>query len=340
MKKFYLLILGLVFIGAWAYTQTPVSWSDNFDDNDLDTVSWKTNPGIYELSEANGELTITVSKQSLWDGFYLKFPDQLDLSENPYASFRIKADTSLDFRIYLWDENETDTLYNKSNADVWVVPGMDYNTCYFNWQGKFLHASTDEGGEEVIIEMDSTSIDGFLINVEPGNPDLLYKGTVVFDDVMIGAVAELPFAEAQLTSTSIGSIGATVVSDIPEGTTVESLLAGLSHNGDDLIMLAAGLPGKAGVEAAGSDILDSSMDLVVILEGSNPKKYDVLVAPPALACYYREDFPIVDAEIDQVWETVPVIDMPHVLNGTVEGPTDLGASFRVLWDEVSLFILA
>jgi hypothetical protein len=80
---------------------------------------------------------------------------------------------------------------------------------------------------------------------------------------------------------------------------------------------------------------------VVILEGSNPKKYDVLVAPPALPCYYRTDFPTVDAEIEEVWETVPVNDMPHILNGpeNVTGPTDLSATFRTLWDEVSLFFL-
>jgi hypothetical protein len=58
-----------------------------------------------------------------------------------------------------------------------------------------------------------------------------------------------------------------------------------------------------------------------------------------LPCFYRTDFPTVDAEIEEVWNTVPVNDMPYVLNGTIDGPTDLGATFRTLWDEVSLFFL-
>ncbi|MCK4852999.1 MAG: T9SS type A sorting domain-containing protein [Bacteroidales bacterium] len=349
MKKVYILILNLLFIGGWAFSQNPTSWSDNFDDNDLDTVSWKVDTtGAYNLVEANGELTITVTKDGPWNGFHLKFPNKLDLSENPYASFKIKADTALDFRIYLWDENPgasdpaADTLYNRSNADVWVVPGDTYYTYYFNWSGKFLHDTNtaDDTFADDPIEMDSTDIEGFLINVEPGAGDSIigyYQGTVKFEDFKIGVGADLPTAEAELTSTSIGSIGATVLSDIPEQTTAKDVLDGLTANGE-ITLYAAGNPGKAGTEAADADIMDPTMKIVVILDGSNPKKYNVLVAPPALPCYYREDFPTVDAEIDPVWETVPVYDMPHVW-GTVEGPTDFGAKFRTLWDEVSLFFL-
>jgi hypothetical protein len=340
MKKFYQLTLILLFAAGGVFSQAPSTWSDNFDDNDLDTAAWKENPGIYMLSEENGELAITVSKEAPWDGFFLKFPDKIDLSEYPYASFQMKADTAMDFRIYLWDENDEDTLYNHSNADVWVVPGETYYTYYFNWRGKFLHATTVDD-EEVILEMDSTDIEGFLIDVEPGIDDPLYKGVLMFENVMVGEAAELPTAQAMITSTAIGSVGATVVSDIPEGTTVAALLAGITHNGDEIMMFTGGFPGKAGVPAEGTEIIESSMDIVVILEGSNPKKYDVLVAPPALPCYYRTDFPTVDAEIEEVWETVPVNDMPHILNGpeNVTGPTDLSATFRTLWDEVSLFFL-
>jgi hypothetical protein len=81
---------------------------------------------------------------------------------------------------------------------------------------------------------------------------------------------------------------------------------------------------------------------VVILDGANPRKYNVLVAPPALPCYYRSDYPnAADAEIDPVWDTVPVNDMPHILNGpeNVTGPADLSATFRTMWDNVSLFFL-
>jgi hypothetical protein len=341
MKKVYILLLNLLFAGGLAYSQAPTGWSDNFDDNDLDTNNWKTNAGIYVPVEANGELTYTVTKAAPWDGVFLKFPDKIDLSENPYASFKIKADTALDFRIYLWDENDVDTLYNRSNADVWVVPGDTYYTYYFNWEGKFLHAIRDTIlDEDVFYDMDSTDIEGFLINVEPGISEPLYQGMVKFEDVMVGAGAELPTTEAELTSTTVGSIGATVLSDIPEQTTVQDVLGGLTANGE-ITVLASGNPGKAGTEAAGTDIMDPSMKIVVILDGSNPRKYNVLVAPPALPCYYRTDFPTVDAEIDAIWETVPVNDMPNILNGpdNVSGPSDLSATFRTLWDEVSLFFL-
>jgi hypothetical protein len=351
MKKVYILILNLLFVGGLAYAQNPTSWSDNFDDNDLDTNSWKNNPEIYEYEEANGELTITVTKEAMWDGFYLKFPDKIDLSENPYASFKIKADTALDFRIYLWDENpgesdpKADTLYNQSNADVWIVPGDTYYTYYFNWEGKFKHDTNtaDDTSEDDPLLMDSTDIEGFLINVEPGAGDSIvgyYQGTLKFEDVKVGAGADQSTAEAQLTSASIGSISATVLSDIPEQTPAKDVLDGLTANGE-ITLYAAGNPGKAGVEASDADIMDPTMKIVVILAGSNPKKYNVLVAPPALPCYYREDFPTVDAEIDDVWETVPVIDMPHILRGLefVSGPTDLAAKFRTLWDEVSIFFL-
>jgi hypothetical protein len=335
MKRVYTLLLTVLISGGWAFSQTPTSWTDNFDDNDLDTVAWKSLPGIYELAEANGELTITATKEDAWDGFFLKFPDKIDLSEHPYASLRIKADSSFDFRIYLWDENAEDTLYNKANADVWVVPGETYNTYYFNWSGKFMHSDVE--GE--FLYQDSTDIDGFLIDVDPGNSDLLYQGTIVFDDVIVGEGAEQPTANAEITSSAIGSVGATVVSDIPEGTVVSDLLGGLTANGG-ITMFAAGSPGKGGVEATGTDLLVSSMDIVVLLDGSNPKKYDVLVAPPSLPCYYRADFPTVDGEIDNVWETVPLVEMPYYYHDEVpEGPTDLAAAFRTLWDEVSIFFL-
>jgi hypothetical protein len=355
MKKVYILILNLLFVGGLAYSQNPTSWSDNFDDNDLDSNSWKIDTSYeytpYTLVEANGELTVTVAKESAWDGFQLKFPDKIDLSENPYASFKIKADTALDFRIYLWDENpdesdpKADTLYNRSGADVWVVPGDTYYTYYFNWEGKFLHdtnTSADTFDDE-LLELDSTDIEGFLINIEPGAGDSItgyYQGIVKFEDVKVGVGADQPTAEALLTSTSIGSIGATVLSDIPEQTSVKDVRDGLTADGE-ITWYASGNPGKAGAEAADGDIIDMTMRIAVILDGSNPKKYNVLVAPPALPCYYREDFPTVDGEIDAVWETVPVNDMPHILNGPeyILGPTDFAATFRTLWDEVSLFFL-
>ncbi len=355
MKKVYILILNLLFVGGLAYSQNPTSWSDNFDDNDLDSNSWKIDTSYeytpYTLVEANGELTVTVAKESPWDGFQLKFPDKIDLSENPYASFKIKADTALDFRIYLWDENpdesdpKADTLYNQSGADVWVVPGDTYYTYYFNWEGKFLHdtnTSADTFDDE-LLELDSTDIEGFLINIEPGAGDSItgyYQGIVKFEDVKVGVGADQPTAEALLTSTSIGSIGATVLSDIPEQTSVKDVRDGLTADGE-ITWYASGNPGKAGAEAADGDIIDMTMRIAVILDGSNPKKYNVLVAPPALPCYYREDFPTVDGDIDAVWETVPVNDMPHILNGPeyILGPTDFAATFRTLWDEVSLFFL-
>jgi len=340
MKKFYQLTLIILFAAGGAFSQAPATWMDNFDDNDLDTTAWKENPGIYMLTEENGELAINVSKAAAWDGFFLKFPDKVDLSEHPYASIQVKADTALNFRIYLWDENTEDTLYNQSNADVWVVPGETYYTYYFNWRGKFHHSTTVDD-EEVILEMDSTDIEGFLIDVEPGVGDPLYQGTVVFENVMVGEAAELSTAQALISSSAIGSVGATVVSDIPEGTLVSDLLAGITHNGDEIMMFTSGFDGKAGVPAEGTEVVESSMDIVVILEGSNPKKYDVLVAPPALPCYYRTDFPTVDAEIEEVWETVPVVDIAQILNGPeyITGPTDLSGKFRTLWDEVSLFFL-
>ena len=335
MKKVYLLFLSLFICGGVAFSQIPTGWSDSFDDNDLDTVSWKSNPGIYDLAEANGELTITASKEGAWDGFNLMFPQKINLSEHPYASMKIKADSSFDFRIYLWDENSEDTLYNQANADVWVVPGETYNTYYFNWRGKFMH---DADGE--IVYQDSADIEGFLINIEPGNEDHLYKGTIVFEDVMVGEGAEQFTASAEITSSAIGSVGATVISDIPVGTAVDALLDGLTANGD-ITMLAAGLPGKAGVEASGSDILDASMDIIVLLDGSNPKKYDILVAPPSLPCYYRADFPTIDGEIEDVWETVPVTPILFKLNpdGPEPGGTNFQSQFRIMWDEVSLFFL-
>jgi hypothetical protein len=355
MKKVYILILNLLFVGGLAYSQNPTSWSDNFDDNDLDSNSWKIDTSYeytpYTLVEANGELTVTVAKESAWDGFLLKFPNKIDLSENPYASFKIKADTALDFRIYLWDENpdesdpKADTLYNQSGADVWVVPGDTYYTYYFNWEGKFLHDTNTSADtfDDDPLELDSTDIEGFLINIEPGAGDSItgyYQGIVKFEDVKVGVGADQPTAEAVLTSTSIGSIGATVLSDIPEQTSVKDVRDGLTADGE-ITWYASGNPGKAGAEAADGDIIDMTMRIAVILDGSNPKKYNVLVAPPALPCYYREDFPTVDGEIDAVWETVPVNDMPHILNGPeyILGPTDFAATFRTLWDEVSLFFL-
>ncbi|MFO7670714.1 MAG: sugar-binding protein [Bacteroidales bacterium] len=340
MKKFYQLTLIILFIAIGAFSQAPATWMDNFDNNDLDTAIWKENPGIYMLTGENGALSIAVSKAAPWDGFFLRFPDKINLSEHPYASIQIKADTALNFRIYLWDENSEDTLYNQSSADVWVVPGETYYTYYFNWRGKFLHSTTiDE--EEVILDMDSTDIEGFLINVEPGVDNPLYQGTLMFENVMVGEAAELSSAQAMVTSSAIGSVGATVISDIAEGTTVADLMAGITHNGDEIMIFTGGSQGKAGVPAEGTEVVESSMDIVVVLEGSNPKKYDLLVAPPALPCYYRSDFPTVDAEIEAVWETVPVIEMAQILNGpeNITGPTDLSGKFRVLWDEVSLFFL-
>ncbi len=333
MIKFYSSFLFLLFLGIALKAQV-TGWSDDFNDNSLGD-EWASNPGIYELSETGGELVMTITKQALWDGVMLNFPVPIDLSNNPYASFKMKTDTAVDFRIYLMDK---DSLYNKASSDVWVVPGDEYNTYYFNWEGKFQHGADREDPVDSLWSLDSTQIAFFLINADPGGEDL-YSGTITIEDFMVGDEAELPTTNAMITSATIGEISATAVKEIPEGTTVSELTSGLTADGD-LTMLASGNDGRAGIEAEGTDVVEGSMKVYVTLDGSNPKKYDILILVPALPCYYREDFPSVDGEIDPVWETVDAQQITHNLrDGPIDGPTDLSAQFRTLWDEVSLFFL-
>lgn len=50
--------------------------------------------------------------------------------------------------------------------------------------------------------------------------------------------------------------------------------------------------------------------------------------------------PVVDGEIDKIWDAQEPTEITRVLTGTVNGSTDLSGKFKVLWNEEGLYLLA
>jgi len=83
----------------------------------------------------------------------------------------------------------------------------------------------------------------------------------------------------------------------------------------------------AGVPAVNETTREAAMTPISTTAGNDA------IAPKRIAAYFGS--PVVDGKIDPVWEKVPAYQAPHR-----SGDTRVSATFRVLWDDRALYVLA
>ncbi len=171
-------------------------FADDFEDGILDP-SW-TNSGegchfVSEIQDGNlGVLKIDIDKTKTnnpWAGLWYGIPEELDLSENPYLSIRMKTDTPpTDMLIFLWDAYGH---YNTAKTVRYTVTG-EYTEYYFDFSDKL----TQGDGTPV----DPSRITALLFNFAPG---AIYTGSFFFDDLKVGDQADRPFHLPDITLNGI-----------------------------------------------------------------------------------------------------------------------------------------
>ncbi len=160
--------------------------TDDFNDNYYQDKWYETGAGhqleyaVIKYEEKNEELLIKVNKNQ-WEKAMFCF-DMIDMSENPYVSFKCKADEKMELSLFLWDY--TGRYNTKNDISFMVEPSEDYQTYYFNFSGAFTE---QRWNPQTLSPVDSTRITRLLFNFNPGGP---YKGNVYFDDLKIGSDAE------------------------------------------------------------------------------------------------------------------------------------------------------
>ena len=161
--------------GSIAYAEAAPGVIDDFNDNTL-TGWWGS--ANYVLNEANGELAIAANKaNNSWASFGYNF-GPLDISANPYVSIKVKADMDFMLNLSVFD-SAGKYVYPKDDpigTSYEIVASENYATYTFDFSG------TDT-------KVDLTQIKSLNIVFNPGTPGV--SGTVYFDDVKIGAVAEV-----------------------------------------------------------------------------------------------------------------------------------------------------
>ncbi|NJM93947.1 MAG: hypothetical protein HC842_04130, partial [Cytophagales bacterium] len=148
--------------------------------------------GAHRCSIEDGAMRIEVDKPRIgnaWAGLWFGIPEELDLSENPYISIRMKTDKpNTKMLVFLWDAN---SRYNTAKTVEHQVTA-DYVEYYFDFTGLNL-----QGNGNVV---DFSRITALLINFDPGGgfggPAAgMFKGNFWFDDLRIGSAANRPVVQ-------------------------------------------------------------------------------------------------------------------------------------------------
>ncbi|MFA9389666.1 MAG: cellulase family glycosylhydrolase [Prolixibacteraceae bacterium] len=186
MKRLPIILLSfLIFVTFQAQSQS--SFTDDFTDSV--SSQWKVDEA-YTATIDNGAMKIEINKQAGQElhTVTLEFPESLDLSQTPYFSLKIKADTLLVINPVFVDENE-----RIADADIFDGTGDPFNT--YNTGDDFLEkefSTINFSGVDwdnsawppnAFYPVDFTKIKqlSFLINHNG-----LAAGTIWIDDLKIG----------------------------------------------------------------------------------------------------------------------------------------------------------
>ncbi len=133
--------------------------------------------GAHSLAIEDGALRVDIDKyltNNKWAGLWYALPTELNLTENPVITLRMRADRPTTMLIFLWD---ADDRYNTAGTAT-VIVDTDWKDYTLDFSGKNL----DSEGQAV----DFSRLKAFLLNFAPGQ---MHRGTVWLDDLRVGTEA-------------------------------------------------------------------------------------------------------------------------------------------------------
>ncbi len=163
-----------------------IGFEDEFNDGVV-APQWPPDWGVgsgensHRCTEEDGVMRIEIDKTrsgNKWAGLWYSIPDELDLTEHPYISIRMKTDVpGTKMLIFLWDAYDH---YNTGGTVEHIVTD-EFVEYYFDFTGKNL-----QGNGELV---DFSRIKALLFNFDPGGNSPLFQGSFYFDDLRVGEFA-------------------------------------------------------------------------------------------------------------------------------------------------------
>jgi len=157
------------------FTSNYIGFVENFDDGDIE--GWTSETPI-TLTNTGTELQMDIDKTD-WQDVGFGFPKNLDLTENPYLSLRIKSVDNVE----MWVRIAENGINSEGNLPTLQITG---DTVYHDYFIDYSETLFNSDGAEV----DISNIEYMLINT---NQDQAYTGTIYIDDIMLGNKAQLPY---------------------------------------------------------------------------------------------------------------------------------------------------
>ena len=150
----------LLFIACLPAWSLPTGYRDDF--TGALNKGWQPTAS-YHLSQADGQLTMKVGKQTKWEGQTFVLDGPHDFSANPYLNLQVKTDTPCILHVYFCDDK-----------------GYDLIPLYLDQSSDFVTLSYDFSKEKV----DLTHITKIILAVN-GNADHL-SGALTLKDLRMG----------------------------------------------------------------------------------------------------------------------------------------------------------
>lgn len=191
LKQIYYFILFIVFTVQLS-AQTGVT--EDFNDNTL--TGW-TGSTVYSLSETNGELTVNANQAgglNVFQVFSYSF-SQLNVSDSPYITLRVKNTDGFRLRIDFEDVNGRAT--NATPTYIDVPSSSVYKEYALNFAGRFSQSFPSTA----TVSPSSVRRLVFFVNPGTGSP---FTGSFFIDDIKIGSNANYKPTDLAIRLNQVG----------------------------------------------------------------------------------------------------------------------------------------
>jgi len=204
---------------------TLTGFTNPFDGPEIDPALAGSSEGAHTLSIEDSALRVDVDKyltNNQWAGLWYTLPAELNLTENPVITLRMKADRPTAMLIFLWDANER---YNTAGTAT-VIVDTEWKDYTLDFSGKNLDAE----GRTV----DFSRLKALLFNFAPGK---MHRGAIWLDDMRVGSEAAVRAAPPALVIQSPPRLTLLAGSPAAETLVISGLL------GNETVELTDSLPG-------------------------------------------------------------------------------------------------
>lgn len=200
-------------------------FTDSFDGPEVAPSLAGSGEGAHALVIEDSALRVDVDKyltNNQWAGLWYTTPAELDLTENPVITLRMKAERPTSMLIFLWD---ADDRYNTAGTAT-VIVDTEWKDHTLDFSGKNLDS---EG-----LTVNFSRLKALLFNFAPGQ---MYRGTLWLDDMHVGSEAAVRAAPSALVIQAPPRLTL-----LPGNAAAETLLiSGLL--GDETVELSDSAPG-------------------------------------------------------------------------------------------------